>query len=499
MTSLARTLLHSTADRHPERIAVETDTVSVTFAELCELVDRRVDYLVSHVVLDDSTSWAPLLVDYSLDSVVSVLACLTGSIPFAPLDSEVPSERLRRLLSLLGNPRQVIGAPKANSVLPEGASLLTPTLSEGRNRPVYRDSDPEDTHLVVTTSGTTGTPKAVLVSFSVVNERITIAQRRYDFDAENPHSSLMSPLHFMGGIVGLLPLLFGESIVFLDPRRYSPKDLLQRLVAANLTQLYVTPQICRLLSLLPETVPGRFHRLRTIVTGAETMRYEYFSGLSRRVPKNAELIQIFGSSEAPQSFMSRAQVACMPSRGVMPLGDPTDPDNIRLVPLEGGDEGLHELWRAGPILSGYLGAPELNERQFHIDGEGKRWWKSGDLFVKSTEGGWIFSGRSDDMVKIHGKLASPAEVVKVLAEVPSVRASLVLPETEDGRTRFVAHIEVNSVGEVDAAEVRRFLSAQLPTHLVPARFHFYESLPLTVRGKTDRKALREGTLPPDPN
>jgi acyl-CoA synthetase (AMP-forming)/AMP-acid ligase II len=499
MTSLARDLLRSTADIQRDRIAVQTESSSATFDELRELVERRASYLSSRVELDEEARWIPLLVDFSLDSIVNTLACLVGNLPFVVLDPEVPPERLEQLLALLGNPEQVVGTPQVSYVLPDGVTLLAPTLDDAGERIELREVDPDSIQLVMTTSGSTGEPKGVLMSFGVVEERIKIIQQRFDSEAEDPRSSLLNPLHFMGGLVGLFPLLLGESIVFLDPRRFSPKQLLQRLVAANLTQLYVTPQIGRLLSRIPESVPGQFDRLRTIVTGAETVRYEYFAGLVHRVPEHAQLVQIFGSSEGPQSFLSRVQLSRMPSRGVMLLGEPADLDNVRLVQWEGSDEGLHELWRSGPILSGYLGALELNERQFHRDPEGKRWWKSGDLFSKSAKGGWMFSGRSDDMVKIRGKFASPSEVVKVLAEMPHIRASIVLPETEDGRTRFVAHLEVGDSTHITVEEIRRVLAARLPAHLVPARFHLHEELPLTVRGKTDRKALRDGTLPSEQN
>ena len=103
-----------------------------------------------------------------------------------------------------------------------------------------------------------------------------------------------------------------------------------------------------------------------------------------------------------------------------------------------------------------------------------------------------FLGRLDDQVKIRGFRVEPGEIEAALGRHEAVREAVVLaPRAAAGDRRLVAYVVPAPGAAVITAELRRFLGAKLPEHLVPATFVVLDALPLTPNGKVDRRALPE--------
>jgi thioesterase domain-containing protein/aryl carrier-like protein len=98
------------------------------------------------------------------------------------------------------------------------------------------------------------------------------------------------------------------------------------------------------------------------------------------------------------------------------------------------------------------------------------------------------TGRSDDLVKIGGKLVSPSEAASVLSTIDGVRRAVVLTRALDSRRiQLIGHVEASE--DVDPDGVRRMLADELPAHLIPAVLVRHDQLPLANGGKVDRQRL----------
>jgi len=123
------------------------------------------------------------------------------------------------------------------------------------------------------------------------------------------------------------------------------------------------------------------------------------------------------------------------------------------------------------------------------------WTRSGDKYERDADGYYVYSGRSDDMLKVSGQYVSPFEVEATLVQHPAVlEAALIGITDENGLTRPKAYVvlkERSRAGEALAEELKAFVKGRLAPHKYPRLLEFIDELPKTATGKIQRFRLRE--------
>ena len=123
------------------------------------------------------------------------------------------------------------------------------------------------------------------------------------------------------------------------------------------------------------------------------------------------------------------------------------------------------------------------------------WTKSGDKYVKNTDGSYTYSGRSDDMLKVSGVYVSPFEVEATLVQHPAVlEAAVIGREDADGLIKSKAFVVLKPGAAADEAELKAFVKDRLAPYKYPRFIEFLAELPKTATGKIQRFKLREREL-----
>jgi pimeloyl-ACP methyl ester carboxylesterase len=177
----------------------------------------------------------------------------------------------------------------------------------------------------------------------------------------------------------------------------------------------------------------------------------------------------------------------------------------RGLPVPLGVPGELCLGGAG-LARGYFDRPELTAERFVPDplggkpASGGRLYRTGDLARQLPDGRIDFLGRLDHQLKIRGFRIEPGEIESALLTHPAVRETAVLAREErPGDWQLAAFVSLREAGArpAFADELRDYLAARLPAHMVPAAIIALPALPLTPNGKVDRRALAHPPAAPE--
>lgn len=302
----------------------------------------------------------------------------------------------------------------------------------------------DDAVYVCYTSGTTGTPKGVVVPHRAVldfvqsTDYLRLTPADVVAQAANPAFDAVTFEVWTTLTAGARLVGLAKDTV-TDPGRF--QDAVR---AHGISVIFLTTA---LFNLLARERPAAFAPLRTVLFGGEAcdprrVREVFAAGAPER------LLHVYGPTETT-TFATWHQVA-EPAEGdrTIPIGRPigattavvVDADDTPVAP-----GGTGELLLGGPgVATGYLHRPELTAQRFVADrftGTGGALYRTGDLVRLGEDGALEFVGRADDQIKLRGFRIELGEIESVLTAHPAVSAAAVsLHEGEDGDKRLVAHV-----------------------------------------------------------
>jgi amino acid adenylation domain-containing protein len=450
----------------------------------------------------------------------ALLGILKAGAAYVPLDAGWPASRSAWILARLGIRHLVTEGPRL-SVL---ASALEETevadvVRLDRSGPVdlperIRVWEPLDgTHglnglragaddlaYIIFTSGTTGTPKGVMLRHRPVVNLIEWANRRF---AVGPGDRVLflTSLCFDLSVYDIFGILAaGGSIrVASDDEVRDPQALVRILLGEPVSFWDSAPAaLQQLVPFLPEGPEAGSGHLRLAFLSGDWIPVALPDRLRRAFPA-VRPIALGGATEAAIWSNSYPVGTVDPTWPSIPYGRPIQ--NARYHVL---DELLApcpvrvagDLYIGGDCLSaGYWGEPELTAQKYLPDpfsgNPGDRLYRTGDRARHWPDGTLEFLGRLDHQVKIRGFRVELGEIEAVLGRHPAVREAAVLaPLGADGHRLLVAYVAARSADcRPSADELREHLARQLPEPMIPSAFVFLDALPVTPNGKLDRKAL----------
>ncbi|MFL6194096.1 MAG: non-ribosomal peptide synthase/polyketide synthase [Thermoanaerobaculia bacterium] len=459
------------AARTPGAPALEAGGEALSYAEL----HRRAVDLASLLAARGAGpgTVVGLRTERTADLVVGLLGILRAGAAYLPLDPSYPEERL------------------AFQAADSGASLILPG-EDGAERASPCRPGSRDLAYLIYTSGTTGRPKAVEVEHGSLAHAIGAFVEAFGF-GPGERMPAIAPFSFDIFLFELLaPLLSGGTSVLLPLRPTLDLDLLLGELARS-TRFHAVPAVLRQVvdRVLAMGDAERWAGLREVYVGGDAVPTSLLADVGRAFP-SARVRVLYGPTEGTIVATSHAVPAGGPARPL--LGRPLAGVSVRLLDPAGGTvpAGVAgEIHLGGPgVTRGYRGRPDLTAERYVPAPGGERLYRTGDLARWLPDGRLEFLGRADVQLKVRGFRVEPGEVEARLAAHPGVAQAAVVAQGPAGDRRLAAFYA--PAGEAPpAAELRAFLAAALPEHMVPGEIIPLAALPLTPNGKVDRRALAE--------
>ncbi|MGF6848996.1 amino acid adenylation domain-containing protein/non-ribosomal peptide synthase protein (TIGR01720 family) [Chitinophaga sp. W3I9] len=481
-------LFRDQAIRIPDAASVIFMDKQLSYRELDEQSDRLAGYLQQQYALKPGDRIGMML-NRSEKMIITILGILKAGCCFVPIDPEYPQARKSFLISDAAVPVLITETDHIFNLDYYGGAIIAIDLQLDTMAQPLVGSLPlvsaNQAAYVIYTSGSTGTPKGVVIEHHAIVNTILSQQVAFDIQDNERGLQFASPSFDASVSEIFIIILTGGALYIIDEDSKRNPALLEAYITDNAINIAtIPPAYLKLLNL-----PGIAGLRKLITAGEAAIKGDALAFLEYGTYFNA-----YGPAESSIcATVFRVEKGDEIPYNSVPIGKPIA--NTQLYIL-GRDRALMPIGVYGEICiggaglaQGYLNREELTAERFipHPFDEGQRLYRTGDVGRWLPDGNIEFSGRLDAQVKIRGYRIETGEIEHVLQGHDSVTGAVVLLwQGKEGPPELVAYI---AGGAHDEQAIRAYLGAHLPVYMIPHHFISLPEFPVTVNGKTDRKAL----------
>ena len=372
------------------------------------------------------------------------------------------------------------GSAEIDDFLKTGDAVDTSTLNAARAA-----VDPEDTAVIVYTSGTTGRPKGAMLSHRAI---VRAALINLDWMGDGLGSTVCAaPINHVGALnnVCMNVLAWGGRILFHP--RVELAEIGALAERERPTYLVASPTSFVMFRDNPALGLAALGRYKLLVFGGAATPEPLLAPVAAtgirmaNVYGQTETVGIVTATDAGASVTTMAET----------IGRALPGCALRIARADGGEAETGETGEiqvSGPLtMTGYWRNAQATAEAFTADG----WLRTGDLGQRRADGNFVFVGRLKEMFKSGGYNVYPVEIENALAEHPAVATAAVLSVSHE-RFQEVGHafIALKAGADADEDGIKAFLRPRLANYKIPKSFTFLDAMPLLPSSKIDKQSLR---------
>ncbi len=346
----------------------------------------------------------------------------------------------------------------------------------------------EDVAVILYTSGTTGKPKGVMLTYKNIFSNIENIVKVFDIKPKDRFIVYLPMFHaFTLTATVLLPLYTASPIVIV--KSIMPfSNVIKQTLLKRVTVFMGVPEVFNALS--KAKLPWYFmwfNRIRYFVSGGAPLPLDTLERMKKKF-KRAILLEGYGLSECSPVVSVNLPTKQKP----LSVGPPLPDYEVKIV-----DEELMELpvgevgeiiVKGDCVMKGYYKNPYETENTI-VNG----WLRTGDLGYVDEDGFIYIVDRKKDLIICKGMNIYPREIEEVLMSHPKVDLCAVVGKKDSHHGEIpVAFIKPTEEGrDLTETELRKFLKDKLANYKIPKQFIFVDDLPKNATGKVLKRILRD--------
>ncbi len=483
---------HAASD--PARIALRFEEEILTYREFAALIAGFADFLANALALPPGARVAYLGAN-TPEELALVFACAATGCVLVPLNWRLAAAEIDAVLADCTPAVLVV----EDSCTPLAATLTYalpgnrrfgvrnrdprwPEIATRRSWSPARDVPPDAPLLLCYTSGTTGRAKGAVLSARTVTCNALNSIHMHALTAADRILTVL-PLFHVGGLnIQTLPAFKVGAEVILLPR-FEPTAALTAITTLRPTLTVQVPATLQALQALGSWAQADLSSLRAVTTGSTDVPLNLITAWhARGVP----VIQVYGATETgPVAIYQQIAEAYTTAGALGRAGLHTE---IRLMRADGGpcasaEPGEIQV-RGAHVITHYW--KQANPDAFVAD-----WFCTGDVATRDPAGHYWFKDRLKNVIISGGENIYPAELERVLREVPGVQEIAVTGRPDPVWGAVPVAVLVATRAGLDLATLQRALAGRLARFKWPQDLLTVAALPRTALGKVDTAALRE--------
>jgi long-chain acyl-CoA synthetase len=491
----AAEVLENRARRQPHKTAVITKDEKLSFSEL----NQRVCALAAHLqkegirqgdrvgaLLPNSTA-IPLSY-YATQKIGAVTVILDARLKGKELEGVLKDADLTLLIvhkqlfpeveevfkTMVPVPVWVVdglGEPSFEKRLSPPGSLVAPRLES--------DADA----LILYTSGTTGEPKGVVLSYANLAQYPRVMGAMGVTDASTIRGCILPMSHIVGPVVCNELAERGYTLVIFD--QINPITLLEGIQKYRVNVFESVPIVFQLLLGVKNLASYDTSSMKIAAMMGTSIPFPLLRAFQVAQP-HIKVIQGYGLTETSPMITLVEPGKAQAKMGS--IGRAVPGVEVRIVDEAGKGLGINEpgeiITRGPHVMKGYFRRPDATAQRIR-DG----WLYTGDIGKRDADGYYYHLGRRDDMIITGGLNVYPAEVENLIYTYPGVQEAIVFAIPDSKRGQVIGAAIVPRPGSnIAEKELLVFLRANLANFKVPGKIVMREALPRTSSGKTIRDA-----------
>lgn len=475
------------AAANPQAIAAQQLDEAITYQELDRQANRLAALLAHYgVTTGDNVA---LFLQRSVPMVVGILAALKAGASYVPQDVCVAPEAHLRHIIKSANTRVILTISSLQHLVPVPANHICLAIDELMQEPFSDGADyltpfvppvevsPQRTCFIIFTSGTTGTPNGVQVTHGNICNILLTEPGNLGMAPGLKVAQILNIGFDMAAWETLGCMAHGATLIIRG------KDFMQAIQQADI--VISTP------SILSTFDAELCQNVKVVAVAGEPCPRPL-------ADQWASFCTFYNSCGPTETAIINTAQQHYPWSKCLTIGKPTPNNTVyilneRMEPCAIGEIG--EMWAGGDCVSaGYIGNEALTKERYRPDpflGNGRLMFRTRDLGRWTPDGELEHFGRTDDQVKIRGFRVELDSVSAALESVPTCRRAVALKFDSRYLVAFVSPLTV------DVEVAREVVAAALPYYCTPKFVIALEELPMTSRGKIDKRALMQRAIEHD--
>ncbi len=478
---------------YPHRIAVKTADESITYEALNQSANRLANVILACVENTDAP--VAVILRPGIAQCAAILAVLKAGKILLLQDSRSDSDEVDHFLTdsqaglILRSEKNKWSLTERAATSSRVVDIETSNIDSENPRILIHPDTPA---YIKYTSGSSGRAKGIVISHRTLLHRVMTYTNSCHFSAQDRlvrvNRNTISRQLF-------IHLLNGATYC---PYDFDSEGLHHLAIWMKTRAITIYRSFPGVFRLLVSSLAGqeRLTTLRLIRLGGEPLYRSDVELFNRHFSSDCVLIHSYAASETGliSTYYLDHNMKILGHR--VPVGYPVSGKNVSIIDTDGNElpvDQTGEIAVKSRFLSaGYWRRGEDTSNTFESSAVGSetKLYRTGDLGRLSNDGCLEHLGRKDDRIKIRNFRVDIGEVEAKLMEHPEVKLAVVTAkEDASGDARLVAYFVPQDLPAPTVTVLREFLSASLPSYMVPSVFIALAELPLTKNGKIDRRNL----------